>query len=117
MRGDLISSLAPMVSTSMPGGDEVLWEHCLSSFQTRFLTYCHYSNQEGRCCIFRGPPFSTAGLVTVAENRGMPPTSNCEFELPNLAGEVRLPSQCLLLLGWLPVSSQTKKGQRSPTGE
>lgn len=46
-RGNLISSLDPMVSTSI--------------------------NRKGdRYCVFRGPPLSTAGLVTVAENRGCP---------------------------------------------
>lgn len=112
-QGNLISSVDPIVSTFMPGDDEVLWEHCLSTFQTHFLTY---DNQEGRYYIFRSPPLGTAGLVTVAENRGCPQPQNCEPELPNLAAEACLPSQCLLLLGWLPVSSQPKKGQCSPTG-
>lgn len=62
------------------------------------------------------PTLKHCRLSHCSGEQGMPPTSNCKSEFPNLAGKACLPSQCLLLLGWLPVSSQPEKGRSSPTG-
>lgn len=55
-------------------------------------------------------------LSHCSREQGMPPTSNSEYELSNLAGKACLPSQCLLLLRCLSVSSQPKMGQSSLRG-
>lgn len=71
-QGYTISGLDSLVSTSVQGGDEALWEHCLSSFRTRFLTVYHCADQEGSYFIVTSPPLSTSGLATAVENRGCP---------------------------------------------
>lgn len=71
-RGSTISSLDPLVSSSVPGGDEALREHCLSSFQSRFLAVCHCAAQDRSYFMVTSPPLSTAGLATAADSRGCP---------------------------------------------
>lgn len=97
-RGYTISSLDHLVSTSVPGGDEALQEHCLSSFHTHFLTVYHCADQElFHCdkptlkhCRFSHcsrqqrmlqPPTASLSSWIWQEKRALPPNACCSSSL------------------------------------
>lgn len=55
-QGYTISSLDLLVSTSVPGGDEALQEHCLSSFQTHFLMFIIVLIRAGVITLWQAHP-------------------------------------------------------------